>query len=198
MTPEATAVHWSLAPSHRQLVHMSGPLKYLNLLLVWQVWWCTMWPCRRRSCSAAALRLWTLQRCLRRGSSYSCPPGKPVAGSVCTGLWWRSASGKCHRCSVLTGLFLSLPYFKGAPQYPMLHPCCHVYSCCVYLQPVGAGERQKAEQQAELDLRAEKLAAVDSLLWNTDFISKSAASRISSGMAAFLPCMHGAEHVCKL
>ena len=60
----------------------------------------------------------------------------------------------------------------------------------VYMQPVGAGERQKAEEQAELGLRAEKLAAVDSLLWSTDFMSSSAAARASSG-APFSAGMRG-------
>ena len=95
--------------------YTEGPEPTCTLCLVWQAWWCTMWPCQRAPCSAAASRQWTLQRCLRRASSCSCPPGGAAPGSGCTGSWWSSASGKCHRCCILAGI-------SSQHAEPMVHP----------------------------------------------------------------------------
>lgn len=48
-------------------------------------------------------------------------------------------------------------------------------------QHVDAKQQRLAEQSAESELRAEKLATVDSLLWNTNFLKQMSGPSSTKG-----------------
>lgn len=50
-------------------------------------------------------------------------------------------------------------------------------------QHVVVAEKRRAEQQAERELRAEKLGMVDALLWNTDFLQQNSHPTATPGQS---------------